>query len=90
MAEARYVRKLSTSEQQALRELYRATHEADVRTPQKVKRLKRLKKQAKHGELLLYFEDEIDLNLPPGDPALLDVEGQPTPAADAGRQPQTL
>ncbi len=33
---------------------------------QKVKRLKTYKQQAKHGEILLYFEDEIDLNLLPG------------------------
>ncbi len=32
----------------------------------KVKQLKRYKNQAKNGELLLYFEDEIDLNLLPG------------------------
>jgi transposase len=34
--------------------------------PRKVKRLKRLKNQAPHGDILLYFEDEIDLNLLPG------------------------
>jgi transposase len=32
----------------------------------KAKQLKRYKKQAKNGEVLLYFEDEIDLNLLPG------------------------
>ncbi len=32
MPEARYVRKLSAAEQKALRELYRGTHTADVRT----------------------------------------------------------
>lgn len=33
---------------------------------QKVKKLETYKKQAKHGEILLYFQDEIDLNLLPG------------------------
>lgn len=33
---------------------------------QKVKQLETYKKQAKNGEILLYFEDEIDLNLLPG------------------------
>ena len=32
MPEARYVRKLSAAEQKALRDLYRGTHQADVRT----------------------------------------------------------
>lgn len=32
----------------------------------KVKQLERYKKQAKNGKILLYFEDEIDLNLLPG------------------------
>lgn len=32
----------------------------------KVKRLKKYKKAAKKGEILLYFQDEIDLNLLPG------------------------
>lgn len=32
----------------------------------KVKQLEKYKKQAKNGEILLYFEDEIDLNLLPG------------------------
>jgi len=32
----------------------------------KVKQLERYKKQAKNGEVLLYFEDELDLNLLPG------------------------
>lgn len=32
----------------------------------KVKRLEKYKKQAKNGEILLYFQDEIDLNLLPG------------------------
>jgi hypothetical protein len=32
MPEARYVRSLSRAEQKALRELYRGTHSADVRT----------------------------------------------------------
>ena len=33
---------------------------------QKVKKLERYKQQAKHGEILLYFQDEVDLNLLPG------------------------
>jgi transposase len=33
---------------------------------QKAKQLEKYKKQAKNGEILLYFEDEIDLNLLPG------------------------
>ncbi len=33
---------------------------------QKVKELEKYKKQAKNGEILLYFEDEVDLNLLPG------------------------
>jgi transposase len=33
---------------------------------QKVRELEKYKKQAKNGEILLYFEDEIDLNLLPG------------------------
>ncbi len=33
---------------------------------QKVKKLEKYKKQAKNGEILLYFQDEIDLNLLPG------------------------
>ncbi len=32
MPEARYIRSLSAAEQKALRELYRGTHDADVRT----------------------------------------------------------
>jgi len=32
----------------------------------KAKRLKKYKKQAKKGDILLYFQDEIDLNLLPG------------------------
>ena len=32
----------------------------------KAKQLETHKKQAKHGEILLYFQDEIDLNLLPG------------------------
>lgn len=32
----------------------------------KVKQLEQYKKQAKNGEILLYFQDEIDLNLLPG------------------------
>lgn len=33
---------------------------------QKAKRLKKYQKQAKNGEILLYYQDEIDLNLLPG------------------------
>ena len=33
---------------------------------QKVKKLEKYKKRAKNGEILLYFQDEIDLNLLPG------------------------
>ena len=32
----------------------------------KAKQLEKYKKQAKNGEILLYFQDEIDLNLLPG------------------------
>lgn len=38
----------------------------DPQYRRKVKRLKKYKKQAKNGEILLYFQDEIDLNLLPG------------------------
>jgi transposase len=34
--------------------------------PKKVKQLEKYKKQAKNGEILLFFQDEIDLNLLPG------------------------
>ncbi|MBI1854778.1 MAG: IS630 family transposase [Chloroflexi bacterium] len=33
---------------------------------QKVKKLEKYKQQAKNGEILLYFQDEVDLNLLPG------------------------
>jgi len=38
----------------------------DPEYQQKVKKLKRYQKQAKNGEILLYYQDEIDLNLLPG------------------------
>jgi transposase len=38
----------------------------DPNYQQKVKQLEHYKQQAKNGEILLYFEDEIDLNLLPG------------------------
>jgi transposase len=38
----------------------------DPNYQQKVKQLDHYKQQAKNGEILLYFEDEIDLNLLPG------------------------
>lgn len=38
----------------------------DLGYRRKVKQLEKYKKQARNGELLLYFEDEIDLNLLPG------------------------
>jgi transposase len=38
----------------------------DLNYRQKVKQLDHYKQQAKNGEILLYFEDEIDLNLLPG------------------------
>jgi transposase len=41
-----------------------ASRDPDYR--RKVKRLEKYKKQAKNGEILLYFQDEIDLNLLPG------------------------
>ncbi len=33
---------------------------------QKAKKLEKYQKQAKNGEILLYYQDEIDLNLLPG------------------------
>jgi transposase len=38
----------------------------DPEYQQKAKKLKRYQKQAKNGEILLYYQDEIDLNLLPG------------------------
>jgi putative transposase len=38
----------------------------DPKYQQKVKKLKRYQKQAKNGEILLYYQDEVDLNLLPG------------------------
>ncbi len=55
----------------------------------KVKRLERLKKQAKNGDLLLYFEDEVDLNLLPGILRCWTQKGTqhkvPTPGANQKR-----
>jgi transposase len=38
----------------------------DPEYKQKAKKLKKYQKQAKNGEILLYYQDEIDLNLLPG------------------------
>ncbi len=50
---------------------------------QKVKSLKKYQKQAKNGEILLYYQDEIDLNLLPGIMRCWTLEGAqrkvPTP-----------
>lgn len=42
---------------------------------QKVKSLKKYQKQAKNGEILLYYQDEIDLNLLPGIMRCWTLEG---------------
>jgi transposase len=53
---------------------------------QKVKKLNRYKKQAKNGEILLYYQDEIDLNLLPGIMRCWTLEGVqrkiPTPGVN--------
>jgi transposase len=53
---------------------------------QKVKKLKRYQKQAKNGEILLYYQDEIDLNLLPGIMRCWTLEGVqrkiPTPGVN--------
>jgi len=53
---------------------------------QKAKKLKRYQKQAKNGEILLYYQDEIDLNLLPGIMRCWTVQGVqrkvPTPGAN--------
>ena len=55
----------------------------------KVKQLEKLKKQAKNGDILLYFEDEIDLNLLPGILRCWTLQGSqrkvPTPGANVKR-----
>lgn len=49
----------------------------------KLKKLKKYQKQAKNGEILLYYQDEIDLNLLPGSMRCWTLEGTqrkvPTP-----------
>ena len=52
----------------------------------KAKRLKKYQKQAKNGEILLYYQDEIDLNLLPGIMRCWTLEGVqrkvPTPGVN--------
>jgi transposase len=47
----------------------------DPNYKQKAKRLKKYQKQAKNGEILLYYQDEIDLNLLPGIMRCWTLEG---------------
>jgi transposase len=47
----------------------------DPEYKQKAKRLKKYQKQAKNGEILLYYQDEIDLNLLPGIMRCWTMEG---------------
>ena len=47
----------------------------DPEYKQKAKKLERYKKQAKNGEVLLYYQDEIDLNLLPGIMRCWTLEG---------------
>jgi transposase len=47
----------------------------DPEYPQKAKKLKMYQKQAKNGEILLYYQDEIDLNLLPGIMRCWTLEG---------------
>ena len=58
----------------------------DPKYKQKAKRLKKYQKQAKNGELLLFYQDEIDLNLLPGIMRCWTLEGiqrkVPTPGAN--------
>ena len=61
----------------------------DPEFKQKAKRLKKYQKQAKNGELLLYYQDEIDLNLLPGIMRCWTLEGTqrkvPTPGVNQKR-----
>lgn len=56
---------------------------------QKVKKLKRYQKQAKNGDILLYYQDEIDLNLLPGILRCWTLQGAqrkiPTPGVNQKR-----
>ena len=58
----------------------------DPKYPQKVRKLKKYQKQAKNGEILLYYQDEIDLNLLPGILRCLTLTGAqrkvPTPGVN--------
>jgi len=47
----------------------------DPEYKQKAKKLDKYQKQAKHGEILLYYQDEIDLNLLPGIMRCWTLEG---------------
>lgn len=47
----------------------------DPEYKQKVKKLKKYQKQAKNGDVLLYYQDEIDLNLLPGIMRCWTLEG---------------
>lgn len=47
----------------------------DPEYKQKAKKLERYQKQAKNGEILLYYQDEIDLNLLPGIMRCWTLEG---------------
>jgi transposase len=61
----------------------------DPEYQQKAKKLKRYQKQAKNGELLLYYQDEIDLNLLPGIMRCWTLQGVqrkvPTPGVNQKR-----
>lgn len=61
----------------------------DPEFQQKAKRLKKYQKQANNGELLLYYQDEIDLNLLPGIMRCWTLEGVqrkvPTPGVNQKR-----
>lgn len=61
----------------------------DPNYQQKVKKLEKYKKQAKKGEISLYFQDEIDLNLLPGILRCWTLQGTQrkvmTPGANAKR-----
>jgi len=47
----------------------------DPEYKQKAKKLNKYQKQAKHGDILLYYQDEIDLNLLPGIMRCWTLEG---------------
>ena len=61
----------------------------DPEYKQKAKKLKKYQKQAKNGEILLYYQDEIDLNLLPGILCCWTLKGAqrkvPTPGVNQKR-----